>query len=124
MSIKLYHDVFSTFFLTQDKEQANNHVELHLEWYIKRYKKSNTFNTTFTVIQQATIIGYSIYEIIKNMIPENYKGTGSNSQCFTMQIHEQIFQAFLLHLLDLKEIGFKIMIPQKRPTSNNRDKNS
>ena len=49
-------------------------------------------------MQQATLIGYSIAEVHKQMKPINYKDTRSPSQSFSKQIQERFLPLLSLTL--------------------------
>ena len=50
-------------------------------------------------MQQDMKIGYISFEVHKQVITENYKGTQYNSQSLAMKIQERVFFAIILPLI-------------------------
>ena len=73
-------------------------VNLHLQRSTKWDQQPPTTNTTVTFMQQATLICYSIDEVIK-LRYKNYKGKWSLSQCLATKMKKQVFQNFLSPLI-------------------------
>ena len=59
------------FCLIRDQGQASNCADLHLKRSTKKYQQSDTDNSMFTVMQEASLIGYIIADIINTIYQLN-----------------------------------------------------